>query len=515
VSDDHQWNKDLERAVLGVVLDGRHKESWGTLTEILPHPGYFFARDHQLLYLAMVALAERGVPIDASAVAQECQATVYRDAVERLQWVRQLEDADQMVGSRASRELWRLPPPPAGVDYSDSLLVAIGGFNAVTNLAEAVAPASSLDRNCRHLVEHYRQRRLLKLLATATATLSSAKGMRSVAEVGAGIITGASRELGQAGGDVSMAAAIDEAVQLGDQAFAEGGVAHALWGIPTLDVKAPLTRDTFAVLAAPPKCGKTSLLMQVVEGTADKFGADSVAICSREMSPPELARILIARRLGIPSDAVRAGTLSRGEREQLAAEVEHWKNTRSVVIQADSDRVTVDKVCAWARQRHLLAGGRLRLLVIDYLQLLDSVNPRHEEYQRVSHATRSLKLLQRALRIPVLVLSQYNRKGTTAARSVSGDLGAMPEPQLTDLRGSGSIEQDANTVVMLWPRQPPNATQHVTIKIAANRSGPTGLIDCAFHMARGQVFTELQAERTEERAGRMETVPTESEDLFG
>lgn len=507
---DHAWNRDLERAVLGVVLDGRHPDAWGRLAQILTHPGFFFARDHQLIYLACQALADRGAAIDAVAVEAECAATVWRDALERLQWVRQLEDSGQIP----TRAMVRLPPPPPGIDYSDSLLAGLGGVGVVTDLAGMLAPASSLERNCRMVADYYRLRRLTAAVEQARTTLASPKGVKAFAEVGAALINAASRELGQVTGDLTMAEAIDTALVEGDAAQENGGAARAWFGLPTLDAMAPLTPDVFAVIAAPPGGGKTSLLLQAVDATAELGGQDSVAVVSREMSAAELARVVISRRTGIPMSSVRDGTLSRGERQQVEAEANRWRESRAVAIQAPAERVTVDDVCAWVRLRHLRAAGRLRLVAIDYLQLLDGTNPRENTVDRISYATRKLKSLQTAIRVPIVLLSQLSRDGTRAGRSASGDLGNAPEPQLSDLRGSGSIEQDANLIVMLWPRGPQAATQHVTMKVAKNRAGGTGIIDCVFHRARGQVFTELQAAAAESRAGRLESAPSPEEDLF-
>lgn len=507
---DHLWNRDLERAVLGVVLDGRHRESWGIVAQHLPHAACFFGRDHQLIYLAMQALADRGVAIDAVAVAAECQATVWRDALERLQWARHLEDASQVP----TRALLKLPPAPPGMDYGDSLLAGLGGFNAVTDLAAAFAPAAGLAANCRLVADYYRLRRLRRAVESAAAALAAPKAVKEVIAVGSTLINAASRELGQVTSDLTMAEAIDRAVAEGDEAQAAGGVARAFWGVPTLDAKAPITADVLAVLAAGPAVGKTSLMMQAVMETADRGGADSVCVVSREMSGAELARIVISRRTGIPVASIRDGTLSRAERAEVEAEAARWRASQAVSIQAPAERVTVDDVCAWVRLRHLRAAGRLRLVVVDYLQLLDSSNPRETPFDRISNATRKLKNLQTALRTPILLLSQLSRDGTKASRSAGGDLGRVPEPQLADLRGSGSIEQDANIVVMLWPREAPAASQHVAVKIAKNRAGETAVIDCVFHRARGQVFREIQAEAMSNRSERMESVPSAGEDLF-
>ncbi len=509
---DHLWNKDLERAVLGVVLDGRHASAWGTVVQILPHPGFFFGRDHQLIYLAMSALAERGERIDALSVQQECSATVWRDAAERLKWLRMIED----TGEAPDRRLLKLPPPTDGLSYDDSLLVAVGGFNAVTDLAGVLAPVSGLEANCRLVAQHYRQRRLLKLASAAVATLSSPKGVRAVQDVGGDLINGASKELGWATGDVAMGAALMGALDQHDLTAAEGGTRVAKWGVPSLDARVPLTGDALTVLAAPSGVGKTSLAMMVIEATAEIAGADGVNVISREMRPDELARIVVARRLGIPANSVRDGTLSRHEREQIREEADRWTKTQSVVIQRHAARISVNDICSWARLRHIRSAGRMRLIVVDHLHMLSRTSPRQTEYDCLSEATFQLKQLQMELRVPILLLAQVNREGSKASRSAGGALGASPEPQLSDLRGSGTIEQDANNIVFLWPReQPTGPTQAVSIKIAKNRSGPLGLIDCRFMRNAGQVFREVQAEAVNDRAGRMETVPTDDEDQFG
>lgn len=510
VAHEHVWNKDVERSVLAVLLDGRHASAWGTVVEACPHPGYFFSREHQLIVLVMTALAERGIAISSESVAHEAAQTVYADAMESLKAIQLLSDGD--ASTLSNKTYWKLPPPPTGVSYDDSLLVALGGFNAVTDLAGAVAFAGGLARNGQIIADHYRQRRLVKLLSAELAALQSPKGVATVEAVGSRLINGASRELGRAAGDVTMAGALDEALVQHDLTQQAGGARVASWGIDGLDDLVPLTADTFAVLAAPPKCGKTSLCLQAVEATAKLGGADSVCLVSREMSPPELARILVARRLGIPASDVRDGQLTASEVRRVQDEADHWRREPAIVIQGDADRVSVDDICAWARLRHMRAGGRLRLIVVDYLQLLDGTTPRQTEYERISFATRRLKLLQRSLRVPVLVLSQLNREGTKSSRTQGGELNASPEPQLADLRGSGSIEQDANAVVMLWPRQEPTAAvQGVTIKVAANRSGPVGVIHCRFLRAKGQVFEEVIPER---RTDKLNSDPSDAEDLF-
>lgn len=509
---DHLWNKDLERAVLGVVLDGRHPAAWGTMVEHLPHPGYFFSRDHQLIYLAISALADRGERIDASAVATECAATVWRDAAERLQWLRMIED----TGQAPDRKLIKLPPPADGLSYDDSLLVAVGGFNAVTDLAEVVAPAASLARNCQLVADHYRQRRLLKLLGSAVKTLESPKGVRAVREVGGDLINGAAKELGLATSDVTMGDALARALDQHDLTAAEGGARVASWGIPSLDARMPLNPDSFTVLAAPSSVGKTSLAMQAIEATAEIGGVDSVSVVSREMGPEELARIVVARRLGIPANSVRDGTLTRGERERIQAEAERWRTTQSVVIQRHAAHIGVKEICSWARLRHVRSAGRMRLIVIDHLHMLSRAHPRQTEYDCLSEATFQLKQLQIELRVPILLLAQVNREGSKASRGASGALGAAPEPQLSDLRGSGTIEQDANNIVFLWPREPPtSSTQAVSIKLAKNRAGPVGVIDCRFMRAAGQVFREVQVEAMADRGRRLETAPSDDEDVFG
>jgi replicative DNA helicase len=507
---DNTWNLDVERAVLGVVLDGRAVDAWATVAQVCPHPGYFFHQPHQLIALVCMDLAAAGVRIDAAAVATLAARMGHNDAV------RQVRDIIAMAETGLVAR-WAPVPIDPSLSMEASLLMALGGFNAVNEVVGPFASASALRKNCQHVAEHYRQRQLLRLIATAGQQLNAPKGASCVNAVVDLLINGAAKTQGQAVGDYDMGAAMAEAYNLGADRDPSATVAR--WGIPALDALVPLTPDAFVVMAAPPKCGKTSLALQTILATArggpdGVFAPDSVAVVSREMSAPELARILIARELRIPANDVRDGLLSPSEAERVQRLAAEWQAGGAVTIQNDSDRVTVDDVAAWVRLRHLRAGGRLKLVVIDYLQLLDSANPKATEYMRISDATRRLKLLQRALRVPIILLSQLSRDGTRANRGKSGDLGLAPEPQLSDLRGSGSIEQDANAVVFLWPREKASGpVQAVSIKVAANRAGDVGVIDCDFLRADGQQFRARQKPATHS-AAKLHAEVSADEDLF-
>ncbi len=170
---------------------------------------------------------------------------------------------------------------------------------------------------------------------------------------------------------------------------------------------------------------------------------------------------------------------------------------------------------AWVRQRSLRSAGKLTLVVVDYLQILDAANPRQSPYDRISEATRALKQLALELRICVLVLSQISREGRKQIKNArTGAVQANPEPSLSDLAGSGSIEADADAVVFIWPPGiETGPSLNVELKVAKNRGGSEGSISAVFHRSAGQVFIEVPPEEPESRAHHAHE-PDASEDKY-
>jgi len=216
--------------------------------------------------------------------------------------------------------------------------------------------------------------------------------------------------------------------------------------------------STLNLIAARPSIGKTALALHLV-CTAAAAGR-GVLFASLEQAGNELAERFLAARTGLNANIMRRGQPRREECEMLAAAAgvaSDWP-----VWIDDEPRQTVTHIAA--RARRLAAKETLGLVVVDYLQLVepdDRKAPRHEQVGAVS---RRLKQLARELRIPLLALAQLNR-GVE-------DRGPAARPRLSDLRESGSLEQDADIVCLL--HRPPDSPKLLEINVAKHRNGPVG-----------------------------------------
>jgi replicative DNA helicase len=250
-----------------------------------------------------------------------------------------------------------------------------------------------------------------------------------------------------------------------------------LRGLPTgfraLDnVLAGLQKSDLVILAARPAMGKSTLALNMAQNIAIKQGVP-VGVFSLEMSKEQLVDRLLAAEAGIDSWRLRTGNLEDKDFEKL-------NKAMGVLAEApiyfdDSGMVNVMEMRTKARR--LQSEHDLGLLVIDYLQLMSGRNNGGENrVQEISEISRGLKGLARELNIPVLALSQLSR----AVESRSPQI-----PQLSDLRESGSIEQDADVVMFIYRDEyyHPQDTEKphtAEIIIAKHRNGPTGNVDLYF-----------------------------------
>jgi len=244
-----------------------------------------------------------------------------------------------------------------------------------------------------------------------------------------------------------------------------------------------LKRADLIVVAARPAVGKTSLAMNFARNAAARQQA-TVGIFSVEMAAEQVVQRLLAAESGV--DSTRLGFGMHSDREQARI-----INALGVISDLniyfdDTAMLTVAEMRAKARRLHLEHG--LDLLVVDHLQLMHGGMRHDNRVQEVSYITRSLKELARDLDVPVLACSQLSR--ATEARPTH-------IPQLSDLRDSGSIEQDADAVLFIyreekhigreeWQRQHPDRPSEsypagiAQIIIAKHRNGPTGTIHLRF-----------------------------------
>jgi replicative DNA helicase len=230
------------------------------------------------------------------------------------------------------------------------------------------------------------------------------------------------------------------------------------------------------VLAARPAIGKSTLGLDFARSASIRHGLTSV-IFSLEMSRSEITMRMLAAEAKVPLQNMRKGTMRDEDWQKLAATMGRVSDAPLFID--DSPNMSLMEIrakCRRLKQRH-----DLRLVVIDYLQLMSSGKRVESRQQEVSEFSRALKLLAKELEVPVVAISQLNR---------GPEQRTDKKPQMSDLRESGSIEQDADMVILLhredaYERESPRAGEADLI-VAKHRNGPTDTIVVAFqgHYAR-------------------------------
>ena len=224
------------------------------------------------------------------------------------------------------------------------------------------------------------------------------------------------------------------------------------------------------VLAARPAVGKSTLGLDIARAASIRDGNTSV-IFSLEMSRSEITMRMLSAEARVPLNNIRSGNLTDDEWGRLAKRMGEISNAPLFID--DSPNLSLMEIRAKARrlkQRH-----DLKLIIIDYLQLMTSGKRVENRQQEVSEFSRNLKLLAKELDVPVIAISQLNR---------SPEQRADKKPMLSDLRESGSIEQDADVVILLhreamFDREHPRAGEADLI-LAKQRNGPIGSSNVIF-----------------------------------
>jgi replicative DNA helicase len=236
-------------------------------------------------------------------------------------------------------------------------------------------------------------------------------------------------------------------------------------------------KQEMIVLAARPSMGKTSLALNFAEAAAlpKKAGTtpSAVLIFSLEMGAAQLALRMLCSRAKVNMKLMRDGLLSKNGDEQKRLLEAADEFSKSPIFIDDSSAISIMQLRAKARRIH--SRTPLGFIMVDYLQLLSPTDPKVPREQQVAEASRGLKALAKELDVPVLVLSQLNRSSEKDNRT----------PKLSDLRESGSIEQDADVVLMLArPRDADEkfqvAADSAELIVAKQRNGPVGELKLTF-----------------------------------
>ena len=243
-------------------------------------------------------------------------------------------------------------------------------------------------------------------------------------------------------------------------------------GIPTgfkdIDEKTSgLQRSDLIIVAARPAMGKTAFALNIAQQSAVKAGS-SVIIFSLEMSKEQLGQRLLAMQARVEMQKLKQGDLDRKDWDRITMALDELNNTKIVID--DTPGISIMEMRN--KCRRLKAEQGLDLVVIDYLQLMSMQGKSDNRQQEISTISRNLKLLAREMDCPVIVLSQLSR---------APEQRQDHRPILSDLRESGSIEQDADIVIFLYRDDYYNENTDkpgvCEVNIAKHRSGPTDKVE--------------------------------------
>jgi replicative DNA helicase len=425
---------DVEQAVLGALLIER--EAIPKAIEALP-PDSFYDRRHAQVYAAVETLFERGDPVDLVTVSEELKR---RGEFEQ-----------------------------------------VGGYY-LSELTTRVASAANVEYHARIIAE---KSLLRKLISTMTTVIGQAYDPSTDAFE---LLDGAERSIFQISesqlrrGVIAMEEIVKETFQrLYDLHGRTGGITGVPSGFSSLDLLTGGWQNSdLVVIAARPSMGKTALSLALARNAAlNPEKATPVAYFSLEMSANQLAQRLLTSEARVDAQAARTGRLHD----------DAWKDVARAAGRLSQAPIFIDDTPGLgilelrAKCRRLKAEHDIGLVVVDYLQLMHGTvqGKNSNREQEIAQISRSLKSLAKELDVPVLALSQLSR----AVETRGGD----KRPQLSDLRESGSIEQDADVVAFIYRAEKygitvddnGNSTEGIAeILVAKQRNGPVGNAKLAF-----------------------------------
>lgn len=518
-------NVDIERSILALLLAGNNPIDMQRVRQYLIHPLAFFVRDHRIIFMACGDLDDEGQRVDASAVAELLSRIKFRVILDRLKQQQQLQSSNQLDGMSRKRmqALYRFRREDEVENPEDSALAAIGGYAKLIQIAGEFAPSSSLERYAQLIWDYYLKRRYIQSLnELADSAYMTGDSFSELLAEGSQVVL----ELGshdKSGGIEHVDTVVDRTLELIANAFSDP-TAGTKTGFHDIDeVLMSLRPGGLYILAARPGVGKTSFALNVVENIATAGeGTDGVLFFSLEVDATDLIKKLISSRAQVSFKKMENGTCSEEEFQSLSdagQEISQWN-----LDLMDISDLNIAQLRSHARRHQLESQGNLKCIVVDYLQLLQASRPTMSEYEKVSEISRTLKILSKEIKVPIIALSQVNRESDKS-------VGKPRPPRLSDLRGSGSIEQDADAVIFLHNNTDPEeekeqiqsgaapATQRdMQVLVAKNRFGPTATVDMYF-FPESQRFKQIAFvdDNVQYDVEKMPVVPAaseKSEDLF-
>lgn len=446
-------NLEAEEAVLGSIL--LEQDSIISVMEFLV-PDDFYRVAHQLIFAAMIELNQNSEAIDPITVS------------EKLRQKNQIEN--------------------------------VGGEANIIELLDKVPTAANVEFYTQIVLEKSTRRKLIK---TSTNIVKNAyqedETIANVLDTAERDILSVSEGRNKAGFIPIRDVLHDAYASLEERSKNNGEVTGIATGYIGLDrMTSGFHADELIILAARPSVGKTAFVLNIAKNVAVNLN-ETVAIFSLEMGAESLVERIICSHASINAGHLKTGKLTDEEYTQYF--VATGVLSEAPIYIDDTPGIRVSEIRAKCR-RLKQERNNLGLVVIDYLQLIEG-NGKESRQQEVSEISRNLKKLAKELKVPVIALSQLSR-GVEQRQD--------KRPIMSDIRESGSIEQDADIVAFLYRddyyRQEPDENGHVpevepnsTIEviIEKNRSGPRGTVELNF-MKEFNKFTNLVPDEIEQRA---------------
>lgn len=410
-------DEDAEQAVLGALLID--KEAINFVTEFVK-PEFFYNDINKQIFECMLALHEERKPVDLLTL--------------------------------------------TSILKKKKLFDKVGGSAYVASLANLVPTASNLEYYASILRESYLRRSLITVGAEMTnMAFQEDTPSGEILDKAEQVIFKVSQDNVKQG-FVHIKEALGDSFDRLDELSKNGGSVRGVeTGFTDLDnLLSGLHPSNLIILAARPGQGKTAFVVNTAQHAAVNLKYP-VGIFSLEMSKEELVDRLLVSQADIDAWKLKTGKLDEDDFEKLSSAMGVLAD--APIFIDDTPGISVPEIRTKARRLHM--EHNVRLIVLDYLQLANPGKKMENRVQEVTYISQSMKNLARELRIPILALSQLSR----AVENRGGD----KRPQLSDLRESGAIEQDADVVMFLYtPDDDMTPQRIVRVFVAKHRNGPTG-----------------------------------------
>lgn len=428
-------NIEAEQSLLGALL--LDKDAIVGVAELL-RPEHFYLEDqHGAIYDAIISLYDRRKPVDLITV------------VEQLKTNGRLEQA--------------------------------GGMEYLALLVDKVSTTANAEYHATIIRDHYTKRRLVGIAAKISdSAFDDTQELQAILDSAESSIFSISQEHTKQDFTPIKDTLSESFERLDDLHRNKGKLRGVPTGYKSLDGKLAGFQDSnLIILAARPGVGKTSFALNIAEFIATHEQLP-VGMFSLEMSRAELVDRLLVGQANIDAWRLKTGRLEEDDFDRIAQAMGELADAPLYID--DTPGINIMELRTKARRLQLEVG--IKLLIVDYLQLITTSGKADNRVVEVSQISQNLKNLARELKIPVIALAQLNRQ--VEAR---GD----GRPMLADLRESGAIEQDADIVMFLY-HEDKDDKEHIKLDIAKHRNGATGSIDLMFRPDRVK-FYEVEHRR--------------------